>query len=179
MLNWLKERQGRSRIAKQLYGSIVTQARQPVFYTACGIPDTAQGRFEIIVLHVALMMRRLQGEGRAGQALARTLGETFVTDMDDTMREMTFSDLAVPREVKKIAAALYDRHAALADTSTLASVLDQQLQYLAVGGASTIDTRVLTAYLDRVIAALAAVPLASLLESRLPWPAPPTAAGAP
>lgn len=173
MLNWLKERQTRARSARELYGAIVMQARQPEFYDGLGIPDTAQGRFEILALHVAVMMRRLQSEGREGQALARVLAETFVTDMDDCMREMTFSDLAVPREIKRIAAALYDRHAALDSSghAALALALDRQLGYLQKEGrAPAIDSGALARYAGELAGALAAEPLASLCRGQAQWP---------
>lgn len=182
MLNWLKERQHRSRTARALYGSIVAEARHVAFYTAWGIPDTAQGRFEVLTLHVAAVMRRLQSEGPEGQQAARALGEVFVTDMDDSMREMTFSDLAVPREVKRIAAALYDRHAALGETdlAALGRTLEQQLQYLRSGtDTAAIDTMALAGYFQRVLARLATQSRDSLFAGDLEWPSPISAAGDP
>ena len=179
MLNWLKERQTRQRTAQHLYGTIVAQARQPEFYTALGVPDTARGRFELIALHVALALHRLQAEGAATADLARTLGETFVTDMDDNMREMSFSDLAVPREIKKAAAALFDRHTLVAGAAAAASGsadefaqrIDKALAYLAKeGGPSPIDSAALAAYLRTATAALAAQPVAALLETGPQWP---------
>jgi hypothetical protein len=74
----------------------VTAARAHNFYAQWGVPDTVQGRFEMIALHVALALRRLDKEGAAGRRLGLALTEAFVVDMDDTMREMTFGDLAVP-----------------------------------------------------------------------------------
>lgn len=182
MLNWLKERQHRLRSAQELYGSIVAQARHVAFYTACGIPDTARGRFEILSLHVAAVMRRLQAEGPTGQSLARALGETLVADMDDTMREMTISDLAVPREVKKVAAALYDRHAALAeaDPAALGQALARQLQYLRSDASSPdIDTEALASYFHRVAAQLAGQSREAMLAGNLTWPNLVPAAGDP
>ena len=90
----------------------MTAAREPVFYAAWGVPDTVQGRFEMIALHLVLVLRRLAAEGERASAWRRALTEAFVVDLDDGMREMTFGDLAVPREVKRAAAALFDRHRA-------------------------------------------------------------------
>lgn len=177
MLNWLKERQNRSHSARQLYGAIVAQARQPAFYAAWGMPDTPQGRTEVILLHTALIMRSLQDAGAAGQALARRLGETFVTDMDDSMREMSFGDLAVPREIKKVAAALYDRHMALgaADMSALAQALARQWSYLEPADAPRrIDTQAFADYARR---ARAGLPQGGIDMGHLAWPALPAIAG--
>jgi cytochrome b pre-mRNA-processing protein 3 len=109
MLTWMRARGQIRRIAAKLYGSIVTQARDPTFYTVCGVPDTPDGRFGMLIVHLYLVLERLKREGNAGAALSRSLVETFITDMDDCMREMGVGDLSVPRKVKKAAAALYDR----------------------------------------------------------------------
>lgn len=180
MLNWLKERQSRSRTALELYGSIVAQARQPQFYADLGVPDIARGRFEVIALHVALVLWRLQQDGSSGQQLARSLSEAFVVDMDDNMREMSFSDLAVPREVKKTAAALFDRYTLLsqagpvsaAGDDALAAGLASSLSYLAGDSAgSHLDSHRLAGYLRAAMASLAAQPVSSLLQAAPQWPA--------
>ncbi|MDX2202189.1 MAG: ubiquinol-cytochrome C chaperone family protein [Hyphomicrobiaceae bacterium] len=186
MLNWLKERQARSRSARDLYGSIVTQARQPGFYLGLGVPDTPRGRFELIVLHTALVLRRLQQEGHATATLARALSETFVTDMDDNMRELTFSDLAVPREVKKVAAALFDRHGAIiaaldspgASQAALAEVIARDLAYVAAEGPRTIVATALASYVEAASRSLSAQGLGDLLAHGPVWPAPLPAEGA-
>ncbi len=95
--------------ARELYGAVVALARTPIFYAAYGVPDTPEGRFELIVLHLSVVIERLNGGGAGGRTLARLLGETFVTDMDDNMREMGVGDLAVPKKLKRAAAGLYER----------------------------------------------------------------------
>lgn len=95
--------------ATELYGRLVAQARTPAFYAVHGAPDTPEGRLELIVLHIVLLLRRLAKEGEAASGLSQAISETFVTDMDDCMREMGVSDISVARKVKKAAAALFDR----------------------------------------------------------------------
>ncbi len=109
MFHWLRERARTRRVGRALYDAIVAQSRAEWFYLDLGVADTLEGRFEVIVLHMFLVMDRLQAEGEPGQAAAQALVERFVTDMDDTMREMGISDLGVPRRVKRAAAALYER----------------------------------------------------------------------
>ena len=94
MLSWLKSGRDRRQVARSLYGSSVTAARAPIFYAEWGVPDTLAGRFEMVALHVALVLRRLSSAGEQGRRLGLALTEAFVVDMDDSMRELTFGDLA-------------------------------------------------------------------------------------
>lgn len=98
-----------SHTATELYGHLVAQARQPAFYSELGTPDTPEGRLELIVLHVVLVLRHLKRQGEHGQLLARALAETFVRDMDDCLREMGVGDISVAKKVNKAAAAVFDR----------------------------------------------------------------------
>src|SRR4051812_18243649 len=67
--------------AAQLYGAAVVQARQPAFYAEGGVPDTLDGRFEMLALHVFLIMHRLKDAGEAA-ALSRRLVEALFDDLD-------------------------------------------------------------------------------------------------
>ena len=109
VLTWFRNRGNDRRKAKQLYGAVVTQARQPMFYSGLGVPDTPEGRYEMIVLHLYLLMERLRAEGEPAVKLNRHLVEAFVEDMDDSMREMGVGDLTVPKKVKRAAAGYYER----------------------------------------------------------------------
>jgi len=95
-----------------LYGTIVAQARLPVFYQTYGVPDTVNGRLEMIMLHAVLFLRRLEGEAAPIRALGQGLFDRFCRDMDDSMREMGVGDLAVPRSMRRIGEAFYGRQAA-------------------------------------------------------------------
>lgn len=107
MLQWLRKRTEAGRRAEELYGSVVTAARQPEFYAAIGVSDTPEGRFELVALHLFLALESL--EGSLPGDIRQRLIETFVADMDDCMREMGVGDLAVPKKVKRAAAAFYER----------------------------------------------------------------------
>ena len=111
ILRWLTQRADTSRKAKELYGSVVTAARQPAFYESLGVPDTPEGRFELVALHLFLALEALRGKGPAAEGLVRRTIEAFVIDMDDCMREMGVGDLTVPKKVKRAAAAFYERAA--------------------------------------------------------------------
>jgi cytochrome b pre-mRNA-processing protein 3 len=113
---------------RDLYGAIVAQAREPAFYSAYGVPDTVQGRFDLIVLHLVLVIaqigreageqalpqalpRALPNEG-AARAIGQQLFDTFCCDLDDNLREMGVGDLAVPKKMRSFAEAFYGRQAA-------------------------------------------------------------------
>ncbi len=95
-----------------LYGAIVAQARAPVFYVEFGVPDTVDGRFDLIVLHLVLVLRRLAAIGERGQNLGQRLFDAFCRDLDGNLREMGVGDLAVPKRMRRFGEAFYGRQAA-------------------------------------------------------------------
>jgi cytochrome b pre-mRNA-processing protein 3 len=99
--------------APSLYGAIVAQARQPAFYAEPGVADSVEGRFEMVVLHTILVVRRLRGEGsEAAQGLGQEVFDWFCLDMDRTLREMGIGDFGVPKKMKAVGQAFYGRAAA-------------------------------------------------------------------
>jgi cytochrome b pre-mRNA-processing protein 3 len=102
----------RDHIIASLYGTIVAQARVPTFYRSYGVPDTVNGRMEMIMLHAVLFLRRLEGEAAPARALGQELFDRFCRDMDESLREMGVGDLAVPRKMRRIGEAFYGRQAA-------------------------------------------------------------------
>ena len=107
-----------------LYGAIVAQARSPAFYAGYGVPDTVEGRFDLIVLHLVLVLARVGQE--AGQEanrdasqdsgglrdIGQRLFDAFCRDLDANLREMGVGDLAVPKKMRGFAEAFYGRQAA-------------------------------------------------------------------
>src|SRR5262245_62311516 len=82
-----------------IYGMIVTQAREPMFYRDLGVPDTVGGRFDLLLMHLWLVLQRLKS-AEAGSDLSQFLFDRFCTDMDDNLREMGVGDLAVPKRMQ-------------------------------------------------------------------------------
>ncbi len=91
-----------------LYGAIVAQARNEGFYVQYEVPDTVAGRFDMIVLHLWLLLRQLRAS-TAGQSLAQGVFDRFCRDMDHSFREMGVGDLAVPRRMREVGEAFYGR----------------------------------------------------------------------
>jgi len=89
--------------------AIVTQARQSGFYEGLGVPDTLDGRFEMIVVHMVVVLRGLRGAGSEGKAIAQALFDQMFADMDRNLRELGAGDLGVGRRVKRMATAFYGR----------------------------------------------------------------------
>src|ERR1700752_3618558 len=98
--------------AELAYARVVEQARQPGFFTDCGVPDTIDGRFELICLHAFLYLHRLKREGKRGAPLGQRFFDTMFADFDRSLREMGTGDLSVGREVKRMAQGFYGRVAA-------------------------------------------------------------------
>jgi cytochrome b pre-mRNA-processing protein 3 len=92
-----------------LYGAIVAQARLPGFYLTYGVPDTVEGRFDMIVLHLVLLFHRLGREPEAVRGLVQGVFDRFCRDMDHNLREMGVGDLSVPKEMRRLGEAFYGR----------------------------------------------------------------------
>jgi cytochrome b pre-mRNA-processing protein 3 len=95
-----------------IYGAIVAQARVPGFYANYSVPDTVEGRFDMIVLHLFLFLRRIEGQTVAMSGLGQALFDRFCSDLDANLREMGVGDLTVPRKMQKFAEAYFGRSAA-------------------------------------------------------------------
>lgn len=95
--------------ARSLYAGIVQQARQPEFFLACGLPDSVDGRFDVLVLHVFLVMHRLKQDRAETADLSQALFDILFQDMDESLREMGAGDMGVGRRIKAMAEGFYGR----------------------------------------------------------------------
>ena len=106
MFKWFGHSSQLDKIALQIYGSIVTQARSKAFYTDYGIADSPTGRFDMLTVHMILVLIRLQSEAEKSREISQLLSETFVRDMDHSLREMGIGDLSVAKRVRRMNNAL-------------------------------------------------------------------------
>jgi len=90
--------------SEKLYGAIVAQARLPIFYQSLGVPDTLEGRFTLLSLHLFSVLHRLKAEGAEGTALVQGLVDRFSQDMETVLRELGVSDLRIPKKMRGLAA---------------------------------------------------------------------------
>jgi cytochrome b pre-mRNA-processing protein 3 len=98
-----------AKIAREIYLLIVAKARQPYFYAELGVPDTVDGRFDMITLHAILVIEFLTQGGKASKAVSQPLFDEMFADMDRSLREMGAGDLSVGKKVRKMAEVFYGR----------------------------------------------------------------------
>ena len=108
MLNFLKFKKQDAPVLA-LYANIVSQARTEIFFSLFGVPDTLNGRFDMITLHMFIVLRRLKDIGKDGVKLSQDLFDIMFADMDKNLREMGVGDLSVGKKVKALATAFYGR----------------------------------------------------------------------
>lgn len=107
-------RKRHERAGFSLYTAAVRAARDPYFYAELGVPDTMDGRFDMIGLYAFLLIDRIHNEPPAGPELAQAVFDAMFSDMDHTLRELGVGDMAVARRVKAMWEALHGRGQAYA-----------------------------------------------------------------
>lgn len=108
-LSTLFRKSGPNPAIHEIYRIIVEQARQPRFYTDYGVPDSVDGRFEMVTLHAFLVLRRLKGASESSSDAAQALFDLMFEDMDVSLREMGAGDMGVGKRVKAMVQAFYGR----------------------------------------------------------------------
>ncbi len=103
----------------QLYGAAVAAAREPFHYAVLQVPDTLDGRFDLVGLHTCIVIRRLRLMPKPGPELAQAVFDAMFSDMDVNLRELGVSDLSVGKRVRAMWEAFHGR--ALAYESALAA----------------------------------------------------------
>ncbi len=166
--------------AGRLYGQLAAQARLAEFYTRFGVPDSIDGRFEMLCIHAHAVLHRLRGQGAAADQLAQAVYDAMFLDLDGSLRELGVADLGVGRRIKVMTEALNGRihayDAALAEAGTAA----EETLRGAIGrnvygtvAATPAQLAAMAAYLRALRVALAAASLADLCAGRLHFPQPP------
>ena len=155
-----------------LYNACVDQARLPALYEAFGVPDTVEGRFEIYTLHVFLVLHRLKQQGARATDTAQGLFDTYLSSLDDALREMGVGDLSVGKKMRKLGEAFYGRvknYDAAFKSLPVITELETLLQRTVYGGAVSNGLSSLTGYVLHQVESLNATPLDMLLEGQVSW----------
>jgi len=159
-----------------LYGTIVAQARLPCFYREYRVPDTVNGRLDLLVLHLALVLDRLADEPQLRE-LGQALFDHFCTDMDRNLREMGIGDLSVPKHMQRVGEAFYGRarayRAGLArdGQQALVEALERNI-YGQEGAANRAAAARLAVYMRGTVGKLRVQPSSEVLAGRLTMPDP-------
>ncbi len=181
-----RRRRPEAKPAADLYAQAVTQARQPGFYTDLEVPDTLDGRFELVSLHVYLILRRLRADHRRTARLSQALFDEMFEDMDGSVRELGAGDLGVGPRVKKMARNFYGRIKAYdAGLDGSRAELREALRRNLYGNLDSVAEETLDAvaqYMTQTNAALAETALETLMQGTVdfaqlaptPEPAPAT-----
>ncbi|MCG8441749.1 MAG: ubiquinol-cytochrome C reductase [Caulobacterales bacterium] len=172
MLSWLRRPCPAAAAAEAVYHATLAQARAPAFYGPGRAPDTVAGRFEVLVLHVGLVLARLRGEGEEAQELSQAVFDVFFSDMDGALRELGVGDTSVGKRIRKMGEAFYGRarayDAALesGEEGALAAALERNLY--AHAPAEPAAVAAMAAYARASAACLAEQPAGELLAGRQP-----------
>ena len=127
---------GRKRFERagfELYNAAVRAAREPYYYTVCQVPDTMDGRFDMVGLHVFLVIHRLRDAGERGKALGQAVFDAMFSDMDFTLRELGVGDMNVGKRVKAMWEAFHGRSSVYAtallahDPAVLAEAIERNV----------------------------------------------------
>jgi cytochrome b pre-mRNA-processing protein 3 len=160
--------------AERLYEACVRAARQPEFHRFYGVPDTLQGRFEMVSIHLFAVLNRLMHEPGDDPELARLLAESFVADMDGAFRDMGVGDLRVPKRMTTLYRSFGGRMAAY--RSALQNGGEAIVQAVARNvfpdGADPAHALHLAGYLESAAHALMHADLDGLRRGDAPFPAP-------
>ena len=116
-----------------LHGAVVEASRRPFLYAECGLPDTVEGRFEALVLHALVVLRRLRQLPPPADDVAQEFMDAIFAHLEIALREMGIGDFGVPKRMKKLAEAFFDRTAkydpliSAADVGGLAAAIGERL----------------------------------------------------
>jgi cytochrome b pre-mRNA-processing protein 3 len=155
-----------------LYAAVVDGARTPAFYAEAGVPDTIDGRFDMIAAMLALVLLRLERDGEEARADSVLLAELFIDDMEAEVRQIGIGDLVVGKHVGRMMGALGGRIAAFREAIAEGSGFEAPVRRNIFHDAppSATAPAIIAARLENFWKALGDVPLASIVAGRIPVP---------
>ena len=166
----------RSRHGAWIYNAIVEQARRPQFYESMEVPDTLDGRFDLIVLHAGLYLPRLKAVPAEGKDLAQATFDQMLNNLDQTRRELGVGDTTVPKKMQNMVQAFYGRATAYdtalkgGDADALRAALQRNVYRGADIGHPKLDA--LATYVRAASEALKAANDTDIVAGTFAWPAP-------
>ena len=160
MLKTLANSRKRRQAAVRLATALVARARNPIFFTKFNVPDTIDGRFDLVALHAFLVLDRLEASGR--RDLSQALIDAVFAGFDEGLRDLGAGDIGMGRRMKKIANAFYGRLNAYRSATGQVALAAALLRNLYRGDAvNEASARELVMYAESARAALAASDIGS------------------
>lgn len=152
-----------------LYAGAVAEARDPYWYAEAGVPDTLDGRFDMVAAILSLVLVRVDAEGEAGRAPSALLTEVFIEDMEGQIRQLGIGDVIVGKHLGKMVAAMGGRLSAYREAIDDPAAFEDALVRNLWRGEPGPEARPALAAerLRSVAAALAETPWDVLLSGRL------------
>ena len=163
----------RREAAGRIYAAVLAAARHPALYIGYGVPDTLQGRFEMVALHLFAVLHRLMHDPGDDPELARLVSESFVADMDGAFREMGVGDLSVPKRMRALYGSFAGRvsayeHAIADEDGRLADAIARNVF---PDAADKRHATALASYLGEAVEQFRCADAAALRLGELPFPA--------
>ena len=142
MFKWLKNRAEKRQKANNLYNLAANHARHPEFYQSYQVPDSITGRYELLCIHIFLLLDRLRSS-KADSELSQMLTEILVKELERAYRDSGFRDLAIPKNIKRLVAGFYERASAYKSglNASNQEELQDAINRYVFTGATTVDER--------------------------------------
>ena len=118
----------RAALVGRLHTAIVESSRAPDLYGEGGLPDSVEGRFESLTLHILIVLRRLRALPAPAAEVAQELIDAFFAHLEIALRESGIGDFGIPKRIKKLGQAFYERtalHDAALDAGDAAALAEE------------------------------------------------------
>lgn len=174
ILGLFRRRDPNADIVDRLYAAVAQASRAPALYREGAVPDTVDGRFDLLVIHAFVVLRRLKTLPEPGPDLAQDLVDATFKHLDHALRELGVGDVVVPKRMKTLASAFYGRAKAYEDALGGAEPLEDALlrNVYAKAPERAPQAAALAAYLRASVAAFDAASFETIASATLPFPQP-------
>jgi cytochrome b pre-mRNA-processing protein 3 len=160
-------------MGRRLYAAAVEQARAPELYAVLGVEDRIDARFELYTVHVVLLLDRLRGQGEEADDVGQALFDTYLSALDDALRELGVGDLSVAKKMRRLGETIYARTRALTEAlqpQATPFALEAALAKALFPDAGDARAERLAAYIRNARDRLTTQPLREVLDGNLQWP---------
>ncbi len=168
-------RKSKSEVPQELYGKVVMQSRNPVFFLRYGLQDSVTGRFDALCIHLFLFSRRLVREDTPKTtSLNQEVFDIFIDSTDRALRELGIGDTSVPKRKKRLIHSFYATVEAFGapldeeDQKALSGAIEKRFEG-AEGIAGKVPADTLASYVLETAAELDRQAAEQILKGRLEW----------